>query len=253
MLHLRPGKSTICLFLFSPVGQPSIIPAMPLNISKKINRGLISTWQIEEPEAWFSERLRLENAEADELSKIKGKRRLEWLACRWLTHQLLCNLQLSHEMHRTPISKDEFGKPHLKELPFEISFSHSHNQVAVMLHPVPCGVDLQFFVPKIQRIAHKFLSVEEAESLDSSKLLEHLHFYWAVKEAAYKAYGRKQLEFREHILVEPFHYGQDLTQVEIRKEGKRHRYQVEMKKMEDYFLAWCWETTGEKPFEKLPV
>ena len=226
--------------------------SMPLNFRTSTHRGELCTWQIDEPEQWFTGRMQLKPAEAAELAQIKGKRRLEWLACRWLTHQILCDLKLSNEFHRIPVLKDAFGKPHLHELPFDVSFSHSHGRVAVLLQPVACGVDVQYFVPKIQRIAHKFLSVDEAESLDSVHLLEHLHFYWAVKEAVYKAYGRKQLEFREHIMVQPFPYQEaGSTQVEIRKKTERKRYQVEMLRQDDYFLAWCRETTGELPFETL--
>lgn len=225
---------------------------MPLNFRTKVNKGELCTWQIEEPEDWFSERLQLEQAELNELAHIKGKRRLEWLACRWLTHQILCDLKLSNEFHRVPVLKDEFGKPHLKDVPFDVSFSHSHGQVAVFLQPVACGVDIQYFVPKIKRIAHKFLSVREAESLDAPLLLEHLHFYWSVKEAVYKAYGRKELEFREHIIVEPFACKDSgTTLVWVIKDGERHSYQVEMCRREDHFLAWCWETTGDLPFQQL--
>lgn len=231
--------------MFKPV-------AMPLDFRKKVNKGELCTWQITEPEEWFTGRLHLLPDEQEELAQIKGKRRLEWLACRWLTHEILCDLQLSNAYHRVPIVKDEFGKPHLKDVLFDVSFSHSHGRVAVLLQPVACGVDIQFFVPKIQRIAHKFLSVSEAESLAPSKLLEHLHFYWSVKEAVYKAYGRKALEFREHIVVEPFHYGETgSAQVQVQKEGERYTYQVEMARQGDYFLAWCWETTGELPFQLL--
>ncbi len=225
---------------------------MPLNFQTQINKGELCTWQIGEPENWFRERLQLVPAEAAELEQIKGKRRLEWLACRWLTHHILCDLKLSNDYHRIPVLKDEFGKPHLKETPFDVSFSHSHGRVAVLLQPVACGVDIQFFVPKIQRIAHKFLSVREAESLDTANLLEHLHFYWSAKEAVYKAWGRKALEFREHIIVEPFKYGEaGSTPVQVVKDGERNSYQVEMLRQGDYFLAWCRETTGDLPFQQL--
>lgn len=193
-------------------------------------------------------RLALQQSEADELSEIKGRRRLEWLACRWLTHITLNELHLSDDFHRIAVLKDEFGKPYLKDAPLEVSFSHSHGRVAVLLQTVPCGIDIQFFVPKIQRIAHKFLSVQEAESLDAAHLLEHLHCYWVIKEAVFKAYGRRQLEFREHILVSPFAYNETATTLaRVVKDASRHDYLVQLERHENYFLAWCHEITGLSP------
>ena len=44
------------------------------------------------------------------------------------------------------------------------------------------------------------------KSLQPKTRMEHLSVYWGAKEALYKAYGRKKLEFKQHILVEPFKY-----------------------------------------------
>ena len=38
--------------------------------------------------------------------------------------------------------------------------------------------------------------------MPKDKTLQALHIYWGAKEALYKAYGRKQLNYREHIRID---------------------------------------------------
>ena len=89
---------------------------------------------------------------------------------------------------------------------FEISISHSRSLATVLAAPVPVGVDIQKIVSKIERIAHKFMNQAESESLQVPSCIPHLHVYWGAKEALYKAYGRRQLDFKKHILIDPFSY-----------------------------------------------
>ena len=84
---------------------------------------------------------------------------------------------------------------------YEISISHSRELTSVMASPRLVGVDIQKLVGKIDRIASKFMTGVEMECLDEKYRLEHLHVFWGAKEALYKAYGRKQLDFRQHIFV----------------------------------------------------
>lgn len=161
--------------------------------------GELGLWRIEEPEEWFLERLSLAPAEQQQLGAIRGgRRRQEWLAVRQLVHHM------SGRDQRGAFVKDEFGKPHLEGASWQISISHSHDLAAAIAAPQPVGIDIQFLVPKIERIAHRFMSKEEYESLQPDCRLEQLHIYWGAKESLYKAYGRRQLDFCTHILVEPF-------------------------------------------------
>lgn len=175
---------------------------MPLLIHKHLEADLeIGIWQIAEPEAWFTERLALSLEEEEQLARIKGYRRVEWLASRQLVHQM------SGQEKRSAFLKDEFGKPHLENTSYQISISHSHGMTAAISGPVDLGIDIQKIVPKIGRIAHRFLSEEELACLSPSYFyLEHLHVFWGAKEALYKAYGRRELDFSRHLLVEPFKY-----------------------------------------------
>lgn len=211
---------------------------MPLLVKKTLENGaVIGTWQMEEEEAFFLQKLDLHAVEAAELALLKGRRRLEWLASRYLVHELL--LSMGYE-DRVPVLKDEFGKPHLWGTPFHLSFSHSHNLVAVILANSPTGIDVQRLVPKIEVLAHKFMGPEELGSLQPTTRLEHLHYYWGAKEALYKAHGRKQLDFRGNIFIQPFDYQIIAnTTGQVVKDDLVLDFKVYFEKMEEYVLVWC--------------
>jgi phosphopantetheinyl transferase len=210
---------------------------MGLLLIKRLENGTtIGLWRMEEQPEFFLQSLDLQPVELEELSKLKGRRIMEWLACRYLVHDML--LSQGHA-DRLPVLKDEFGKPHLKGSPLHLSFSHSHDLVAVILADKPTGVDIQAMVEKIERLAHKFMRKDELDSLKLETKLEHLHFYWGAKEALYKAYGRKELDFRQNIHIQPFDYQRvGSTTGRIEKEGAAWEFEVFFERFWDYFLVW---------------
>ncbi len=197
----------------------------------------LGIWKIEEEEAFFLQQLDLEAVEQEELSRIKGRRRLEWLASRLLVHLML---ERHHPGLRLPVVKDEFGKPHTPDSHFHLSYSHSHEFVAAILAHSPTGVDIQFFVKKINTLAPRFLNENELASLQVASYLEHAHFYWCIKEALFKAYGRKALDFRQSILVQPFDYQEKgTTRGIVCKDDFCQEYKVWFEQRGEYFLAYC--------------
>ena len=163
--------------------------------------GELGVWETTEAEAFFRSRLPLTTAEVAYMDSIPGAgRRKEWVASRYLLHRM------SGREVRGAVFKDEYGKPHLADSDWQISLSHTRRYVAVIAGPELCGVDIQVLVPKIERLAPKFMRPEESASLQPATRLEHLHVYWGAKEALYKAYGRRQLDFRDHLFVQPFDY-----------------------------------------------
>lgn len=173
---------------------------MPLSLHHGIEPvGEIGIWDIEEPEDWFLSRLDLKAPEAAQFHKLKGRRRLEWLAARQLVHQM------SGRGERALFQKDEHGKPYLVDSPFQISISHSHDKAAAIAAPDVVGIDIQYWVPKIERLAKRFLNTTELAHLatDPEERLFQLHVLWGAKESLYKAYGRRQLDFCQHMVVGP--------------------------------------------------
>ncbi|HFC01248.1 MAG TPA: 4'-phosphopantetheinyl transferase superfamily protein [Phaeodactylibacter sp.] len=210
---------------------------MPILFHQHIaQNGELGLWEITEPPSYFLHRLRPKGEEATQLKQLKGKsRRLEWMAVRWLLHKM------SGRRKRSVCLKDEFGKPHLVDSAYEISFSHSKQLVAVVAAPVLCGVDIQNITPSVERIAPKFMRPEEMKSLKSKTKMEHLHVYWGAKEALYKAYGRKELEFKKHILIEPFEYNlkKGTCTGQVTKGDFSSKYSLWYQKVDNHMLVYC--------------
>lgn len=211
---------------------------MPLIYHKKLPKGgELGFWRIIEPETFFLDRLELFPSEVHQLSKIKGRLRLEWLASRWLLHTM------SGRTLRGACLKDEFGKPYLTDSNFDISISHSWNIVTIMAAPYAIGVDIQREVAKITRIEKKFMRPVEKESLQDDTKIPHLHIYWGAKEALYKAYGRKKIGFVRHIHVNPFEYDLSIgqTTAAIHKEAYHAYFDVFYEKVAECFMVYVIE------------
>ena len=194
----------------------------------------LGIWQIEETEAWFIEEMELTPPEAEQLSRIKGGKRVEWLAVRYLIHYL------SGRKKRGVLLKDEFGKPYLDQSPFHISISHSHHKAAVIAAPDLCGIDIQKIVPKILRIQDKFMSTEEKEALSEEHQLEQAHIIWGAKEALYKAYGRKKIDFRKHLHISTFEYQKEGTTTGyVLKDDIRQDYNIHYEVINDFVLVYA--------------
>ena len=214
---------------------------MPLLFTKEIaEQTHLALWKIVEGEHFFTEKMTLTETETERLAQIKGGRRLEWLAGRWLVHEM------SGAVERLICEADSYGKPHLTNSPLEMSLSHSNDMAAAILAPQSVGIDIQKLVAKIERIAHKYMREAEFESLGEHRI-EHLHIYWGAKEALYKAYGRRKLDFRQHILIKPFDYQENGTTTgRVVKDDFEANYRIYFEKMNEYMLVYAIENLTTK-------
>lgn len=213
---------------------------MPLYLHEHLETGgELGLWNIEEEEEWFLHKLLLSPMELRQLSRMKGRRRLEWLAVRQLVHTM------SGREKRGAFIKDEFGKPHLEKSTYHISISHSETLAAAIAGPVSVGIDIQKIVPKITRIAHKFLRDEEREIIAEHNLIKHMHLYWGAKEALYKAYGRRELDFRQHIFIEPFplESSAGVMQGSVKKGDFFAKYELSFRTIQDFVLVYASESS----------
>jgi len=152
------------------------------------HHSLAAIWEIDEPESFFTERTGL-------APDIKfEKRRMEHLAGRFLLKHLKEDFPLFN------IQPDKHDKPRIDYNAYYFSISHSWPYVAAMISPShECGIDIQTWHPRIQKIQHKFLSAEEQKLFkDDTQLLT---MAWCAKEAAYKWQGRRGVEFIEHLEI----------------------------------------------------
>lgn len=216
----------------------------------------IAVWKIEEDENFFLKKMRLSPDEQADVTSLRGIRKLEWLACRWLLHELT-GFDL-----RLPLAKDAFSKPFFEEKENLVcSLSHSRGVVAAMfcdLDDLPadrregfsCGCDLQLLVEKMEKIAPKFTRTDEFEWLErqpASRRLDLLHFFWTAKESLYKAWGKKELDFRGHLRLSDFRG----KKREIESRGWIEKGEVRLvfevfsekfgvSEVGDFVLTWCF-------------
>lgn len=153
-------------------------------------------WHISESHEELLSQLDL-TLELDDIHEISHpKKKQEWASSRLIAKVLLQQLNKSY----FGIKKDEFGKPWLNNLEGFISISHKFPYVTVLIDlENEVGIDIEPVTEKIIRLGPKFLSEEEAKWANTARWITLL---WAAKEALYKLHGRKQLIFKEQLLIE---------------------------------------------------
>lgn len=202
------------------------------------NNTHIGIWRIEETPDYFLNRMNITEGSLAKIAKMNERRKTEWLAARHLLQQMMGEHVFCYS--------DEFGKPILQDSEQHLSISHSRGLATVVVSNQPIGVDIQEIAPKIKRIAHKFMRPEEMNSLNEANHLKHLHIYWGAKEALYKAYGKKKLDFRKHILVEPFYYlptegsgqAKGKTTGKVVKDNYHANFDIYFEEIENHYLVF---------------
>jgi len=187
-------------------------------------------WRIDEDLAFFSQSITLNAQEANEYSQISyEKRRLEWMAARYVQRQL-CDDSLV---------KDEWGKPHLESQEGFVSIGHCTGYAAAIFSKQsPVGIDIEPIHDKVHRIAQKFLSEIEFNFMDASRMTEHLITSWGVKEVVYKWYGKKALSFQRNIQIQPFSLDSKHAEVLFILDNQRTSKQVKFENLGDIILAF---------------
>ena len=174
---------------------------MPVIYNKNIDeQTILAVWKIEEGEEELLSGLQLKQHELDFIASLhNGKRLLHWLSTRLLLRKML------NTQEYIDCRMDEHGKPYLVNSPYHISLSHSYDYAAVMIgKDRSVGVDIEQIKTKIHRIQQKFLSPAELAQANVKDDTNGLYVCWCVKEAVYKWYGKKGLEFKRDIHIQPF-------------------------------------------------
>jgi 4'-phosphopantetheinyl transferase EntD len=118
-------------------------------------------------------------------------RRMEFVATRILRHRLFGFQHIHYDEHGAPYIEDEGY----------ISISHAPGVVGIAISKAfKVGLDLESIREKAADVSYKFLSEEESLALDKNSPLE-MTKVWSAKEVLYKLAGRKQILFKEHLLL----------------------------------------------------
>lgn len=162
---------------------------------KSIKDVEIYIWKVDEPDVFFLNEIPWEKQQINWLKSIHPIKRLEYLASRFLIYHVAGILD-SH------LYKNEAGKIYLKNKQQNISISHSLNFTAVALSKNIIGFDLQCYSDKIVRVSKRFLSMQELIKIKPFESIQSLTRAWTIKEAIYKAYGQKGIQFNRQIEID---------------------------------------------------
>jgi phosphopantetheinyl transferase len=210
---------------------------MALKYRKQLdNKTAFGLWKIEEDAEELLAQLQLKEHETEFLESLNdGKRNLHWLSTRVLLRKML------NDPEYIDCKVDEHGKPYLANFPYHISLSHSFDYAAVMVsEDKEVGIDIEQVRTKIERIASKFMNDEELGFIENSNRIDHLYICWCAKEAIYKLQGKRNVSFKDHIHLEPFHYSESGTfNASLQVNGTRRSFEVHFDKFADYMIGYC--------------
>lgn len=157
-------------------------------------------WRIDESEEELMYLLNPSKTDQAHFETIQHPRiRLESIASRQIVKEL--TLRFGDEYQG--IFKNKNGKPFLYNSPLHVSYSHTEQYAAAIIHrEKPCGIDMEHIQEKMQRVSGRFLSEKELENTGQD--LQKICIYWCAKEAMYKLYNLKDTEFKGNLKVAPF-------------------------------------------------
>jgi len=100
------------------------------------------------------------------------------------------------------------------------------------------GIDIEHINERIHRISDRFMNQKEKDSTPDKDDTLYKYLIWCAKEAVYKLYGRKAVDFSTHMNVLPFSISKTgkLT-LEFTKKNLL-RFEVNYMILEDHALAW---------------
>lgn len=163
---------------------------MPLHSKKHITNGIVALWRIEESKDELLDMLPLNWQANLDLAHVKRHN----LAARVLANTVCPDFDI--------LEKDEFGKPYFESEDHKISITHAGDYAGFMLtEKKDCGMDMEQITGRIRRITKKFVREDEEGFLRQG--LNGMYAIWCAKEAMYKYYGLKSLDFKEHMKLHP--------------------------------------------------
>lgn len=212
--------------------------SMPMLTTNRVGKsGKLGIWHITEP---LDVLLEMKGFSKEDIAGLGSfayeHRKKEWLVARIMTEELSGEKNIR-------IIYDEHSKPCLKNSKKHISLSHSHDLLAVILNESETGIDIELIKPKIANIKGKFMSNPELNSLQKENVAEQLTVYWCAKESLYKLYGKKELAFKENLVIEPFQYvGQGIIKGWIKNAVMNKRFSLHYETLnsgnDPYMLAY---------------
>lgn len=209
---------------------------MPLVVKRHLQDGVeMGIWEITETVDELLAQLTLTEREDSIFKVLHGDtRKKQWLAYRMIIKKIINSPDI------LDINYSAFGRPMILNMATRISVSHSGSYAAAMVsYNKPVGIDIEKIHPRIEKVVYKFLNEHELIDLQNDYTIEHMHVCWSAKEAIYKFYHRRQLDFKENILLEPFVFNQSgIIEGRIQLPDMTKRLRLHYERFDGYMLVY---------------
>jgi len=158
----------------------------------------LGIWELNESYEEMHSRIHFFEGEEEKLKNYKSSfRQLEWMSVRRLLREI--------KGVPTQIIYNDQRKPFLLNSNEHISISHSRDLTGILLsRNRKIGLDLEYMVQNIEKVAHKFMNEDEYLVQDPVRRNTHLYIHWCAKEALYKLCDKQDINFRKNLTIEPF-------------------------------------------------
>jgi phosphopantetheinyl transferase len=143
---------------------------------------------------------------------------------------------------------DNYGKPWLPNSDKGFSLSHSKDFLAIIIseNHAP-GVDTESPRPVLEKIVPRLLHDSERAFLENCTNRQMaLQFIWGAKEAVYKSWGKRGLNFSTDMVLEPFQTsGNDVLKCHFKKDGLHWIYTLQAIAFPGNYLVFTTSVTDQ--------
>ena len=187
----------------------------------------IGIWKISESESELADGLELSKEALTRLSQRRSMiHRKGYLAIR--------KLLKGHRIHHLNHQYDKNGAPYLLDGRY-LSISHTKDLACIAISSQPVGIDLEYYQEKIIRIAPRFLHKEESLDLNKNIDKHYLTQIWTAKEALYKVFRKKGIQFNTQILVDSIEANSKESIGSVFFSNRVNKYKIHFR----YFDKFC--------------
>ena len=185
-------------------------------------------WKLSETEKELNNHIELSLSSISKLDLIKSSsQRKQFLGVQ--------NLLKLHNVNNGSLFYDKNGKPHLSNNKF-ISISHSFEYCGVIVSDVKVGLDIEKLRPKILNISKKFISESDWNLIKLSSV-ENVTKVWTIKEAVFKAFGHKAIDFKKNIIITSINKKFNKASVSISNNQITENYNIEIYNFSQYLCC----------------
>ena len=198
--------------------------------------GLLGIADLEKPLEELLANFQFSESEKEKFNRLSfEKRKKEFLLVRLVAKELL--------YEKPEIIYDSSGRPKLKNSTLNISISHSRELVTVLISNKKVGIDVENINRAIEKVAHRFLSVNEIEYVKKQENPRTaMIFYWSTKEAVFKCTDLQEIQFNREIIVNPVDINKlDWFRAEMLKNGKKQLYNCRGFFFKNNVVVYCVE------------